>query len=148
MISVVLNSAEMARTEEIATRRMNESIRQGLKDKAGCKRNLPGDILGCRGELALAKALGEEWDESVNTFKNPDVGDVQVRATELDRGSLIIRPNDPDDHMYVLVTGVAPNFIVRGYIYGKDAKHAKFVRSPNGREPAYFVPQSALTEIE
>lgn len=52
---------------------------------------------------------------------------------------------DPDDRPFVLVTGVAPKFVLRGWIWGRDGKLEKYwgERNNNGR-PAFFVPQSAL----
>lgn len=89
------------------------------------------------------------WHGSVNAAKSdPDVGkNIQVRATKLLRGKLIVTDSDPDDQIYVLVVGQIPEYNVVGWIRGADAKNKDFIFAPNNRPPAYFVPQSELTEI-
>lgn len=98
-------------------------------------------------ELALAKLLHTYWAGTVNSFKLPDVDAVQVRHTSLAAGCLIVRSNDNDDDLFVLVTGRAPDFNVVGCILGREAKQEQWLRNPNGVNPAWFVPQSALREI-
>jgi hypothetical protein len=103
------------------------------------------DIEGACAEQAVAKALGVYWDSSVNTFKLPDLpASLQVRHTELDNGSLIVRPGDADGERFLLVTGRAPVFHLRGWLHGYEAKQRYYLKSPNGKDDAYFVPQSAL----
>jgi hypothetical protein len=72
------------------------------------------------------------------------VGNVQVRSTSGHRNCLILHKTDPDDKAFVLVTGTAPNFVLRGWIWGRDGKNEEYWRDPVGGRPAYFVPQSAL----
>ena len=105
------------------------------------------DIEAACAEVALAKHLGVFWDGSVGTGKAIDVGKYQVRHTPRENGALIIRPRDSDFEQFVLVTGVAPDFIIRGWILGVDGKVQKYLRDPNGKFPAYFVPQSDLKAI-
>lgn len=106
------------------------------------------DIEGAGGEMAVAKALDVYWDGSVDTYKLPDVGKYQVRQTELSNGSLIVREGDSDDEIFILVTGKAPLYEVRGYMLGAAAKREEFVRDPHGMSPAWFVPQGKLSPIE
>ena len=54
------------------------------------------------GACALAKILGEPWEPTVNTFKLPDLVNLQIRTTTYNTDKLIIRPGDPDG-IYVLV---------------------------------------------
>jgi hypothetical protein len=105
------------------------------------------DIEGAMAEMAYAKAMGMFWSGSVGTFKAPDVGDVQIRSTPRASNSLIIRANDKDDDIFVLVVGSAPEYTIAGYIRGEDGKKQEWVRSPNGGSAAYFVPQAALRPI-
>ena len=48
------------------------------------------------GEYALAKILGKPWEPTANTFKLPDLDNLQIRTTTYNTGKLIIRPGDPD----------------------------------------------------
>ena len=107
-------------------------------------------INGALGELAFAKATGAYFSGSVNTFKSErDVGNYEVRTAANHNLNLIIRPKDDDEHIFVLVTGTCPEYQVRGWIYGKDAKKDEFKRSPqNGGPSAFFVPPTELNSMD
>ena len=80
---------------------------------------------GACGEVAVAKAMGRYWGGSVNTFKS--IGDLvsvgwEIRTRAEHSYDLIIRDDDQDDRVFVLVTGKAPNYVVRGWIKAGDAK--------------------------
>jgi len=102
------------------------------------------DIEAACAELAVAKHLGVFWDGSVNTFKAPDIGHLQIRHTQHNNGCLILRPADSPTETYVLITGTHPNYTIRGYIKGEDGKKPEFLRDPNGKFQAWFVPQCNL----
>lgn len=104
------------------------------------------DVEGACAEVAVAKLLNKFWCGGVGTFKNPDVGNYQVRWTHREDGCLIVRPTDADHEYFILVTGTIPNYKVIGWIKGALAKKEIWKRGPNGRPAAYFVPQSALTQ--
>lgn len=107
------------------------------------------DIEAACAEMVVAKYFGIYWDGSVNTWKRPDVGSIQVRYTHYEDGSLIVRPPDSDDENFVLVTGKTPRYFIRGWIRGKDAKDSRFWRNKSGKivGAAWFVPQDALHHI-
>lgn len=103
------------------------------------------DIEGACAEMATAKALGIYWSGSVGSFKHPDLGNnLQVRSTISHNYSLIVRPADHDEDLYILVTGMCPDYKVRGYISGAEAKNDLWKRGPVDRPDAYFVPIEAL----
>lgn len=106
-------------------------------------------IEGACGEVAAAKALGVYWTPTVNTFTaGGDVGALQVRTRSRDDYELLIRPQDRDEDVFILVRGKSPSFSVVGWIRGRDAKRAEWMREHGGRPPAYFVPDAALQPIE
>jgi hypothetical protein len=106
------------------------------------------DIEGAMAELAAAKALGMYWPATVDTFKGPDIGDdIQVRWTKYNDGRLLYRNADSTDEYYVLVTGCAPGYEVRGWILGAHARRDEWADNPGGMGRAYFVPQSHLQPI-
>ena len=148
-VQVALTLAEVHFAVTTGAKRQLEAMRMGLKDRYGAK---PSEawgihIEGAAGEMAVAKALGIYWQAGVNTFHDPDVGDLQVRTRSRHDYELIVRENDNDKADFVLVTGRIPTFQVIGYIRGRDAKRSEWLRTHGGRAPAYFVPQAALNPI-
>jgi len=106
------------------------------------------DIEGACAELALAKAKNWYWDGSVGTYRAPDVHDVQVRHTEHDDGKLILRPGKTNpDEKYYLITGKAPNYTVRGWVYGRDGMDERYKFSGFNKMPdCWMVPQEFLND--
>jgi hypothetical protein len=106
-------------------------------------------IEGAAGEVAAAKACNLFWGGSVNTFKGAgDVGIFEVRTRSRHDYELLVRPDDDDKRVFVLVTGRAPKFVVRGWMRAGDAKRDKWKHSHGGRPPAYFVPHDQLRPLE
>lgn len=104
------------------------------------------DIEGCIAEMLVAKAFNINWTPYADDPKSlkSDVGeDIQVRSTKRSDGCLLVHPDDPDEQMFVLVTGTGLDKTIKGYIKGSYAKKPKYWRTSTGR-PCYFVPQSDL----
>ena len=107
------------------------------------------DVDGAAAEMAFAKWLNVYYAPSVNTFKAPDVGTMQVRSTKHEHGKLIIRGNDVKDEIVVLVVNRMPTYIMAGWIRTADAKQDKYLYDPNGKgSPAWMVPQTDLNKME
>jgi len=149
MIEVELNWVELWLASEIGKLRQFESLRKGLPDKYGFEGagwNL--HILGASGEMAAAKALGIYYGGSVNTFRTQaDVGSLEIRTRSKDSYELLVRPDDKDQAIYVHVTGSNTKFKVHGWLFGKEAKEEQYLQTHGGRDPAYFVPFSALKNL-
>jgi hypothetical protein len=82
-------------------------------------------IEGTVGERAVYDWVCEPWTPRFETFDTPDLwDDVQIRATGVDRGRLVVHepPKDNPEWRYVLVTGVGPEFCIRGWLYGHEAQ--------------------------
>lgn len=152
-IHVTITDWEYWNAVQLGNLRMAISNERKLNHASTYKRTyserLKQEVIGACGEIALCKAMGWYWSPTVNTFHYiADVkADIEVRATEESDGSLIFRDNDHDDRWYVLVTGVAPNFIVRGRIKGSDCKRDEWLRNPHGHRQSFFVPQGALSAL-
>lgn len=152
-MNISLSWYEVAMGSEIGRLRQVVSIAKGLPDNhgfQGCGWSV--HIEGACAELAVAKALGVYWNGSVNNFGGPDLfhpikGNIQVRLAG-SHGQLIVRPGDSPSDIWVLVTGKSPNYVVHGWILGKDAKRPEWLKDYGGRPPAYFVPPTALNPIE
>jgi hypothetical protein len=101
------------------------------------------NVVGSTGEQAQAKVcgLGRYWSPRVGELDyEGDLGEgVQVRATALPYGCLIVYDTDSDDHVFYLVTGAPPELRARGWLFGYEAKLPRYWRS-DVRSPAYFVP--------
>jgi hypothetical protein len=107
------------------------------------------DIEGVMTEMAAAKALGLPYTPVVGSLDTED-GDIgpglQVRGTRYNSGSLLIHASDIDDHKFILVTGVAPTYDVRGWIHARDGKVDKLWKVYKNRG-AYWVGQEWLKPI-
>lgn len=154
-MKVILDWSELELAAAVGLRRQLSSMRDQREDRYGFSG--PGwsiHIEGACGELAVAKAMGRYWNGGVDTFKGPDVpgqaadtGSIQVRTRSNRDYDLIVRPNDADQDVFILVTGRAPEFEVHGWIRGREAKQEMWLRTYGDRPPAYFVPQAALQRL-
>ena len=144
--SVTLSFHEVYMAATIGVARMLASMKRGETNKVQNKDfGWHTDIESACAELAVAKHLGVFWDGSINTFKAPDIGrNIQVRHTQHKNGCLILRGADSPSEVYILVTGYHPKYEIRGYIKGEDGMRPEFLRDPNGKFPAWFVPQYNL----
>lgn len=130
--------------------RQIESVLAGRRDRHGFNGDGWGaHIEGALGELATAKFLDRYWRAGVNAFHGPaDIGDrCEVRCRSSHDYELIVRTDDDDTRFFVLVTGVAPRYRVRGYIQGSNAKRVEWLKEHGNREPAYFVPHASLIQF-
>lgn len=111
---------------------------------------LTDEIVGSASEMAVCKAIKATWTPSINSkSKEPDiVPNIGVRSTVNENGSLILRPQDPDNYYFFLVTGTPPAINVIGYIKCAEGKRDEWWRDPNGHGGAWFVPQEALRKVK
>lgn len=147
MSQVTLTEDELYQGALIGARRQIEAVKKGLPDKHGFE-GLGWDLHleGALGELAFAKAVDRHWGGSVNVFRTQaDVGKLEVRTRSKTWYELLIREDDSDESIFVLVTGRAPTYNVAGWIRGRDAKREEWLQTHGNRPPAYFVPHAQLT---
>lgn len=106
-------------------------------------------IEGACGEMAVAKHLNRYWSASIDQFKSGgDVGRLQVRTRSKHEYDLIVRADDRDEDVFVLVTGQAPKYSIHGWISGREAKMPEFAKNYGGRPSAFFVPKDRLWGLE
>lgn len=147
---ISLTPAELACASTVAALRHYSATLRGARDGHGLKRQLDASCHydGACAEVAAAKALGIYWPASVNSYKDADLApDWQVRGRSRHDYELIVRPDDADEHRYVLVTGVAPKLVVRGWMWGREAKREEWLKGHGGRPAAYFVPTEVLRRL-
>lgn len=149
---VTLSPDELTMGAALATSRVIDAIKLNRENNHGFTG--PGwleNIEGYLSELAVAKALQVYYSAGEGKgFKGADVGDtIQVRWAKESHYRLIVREADSSAYTYVLVTGNAPTYNIRGFISGSNAKHPVYFETPdNDRPGAYFIPQKNLNPIE
>lgn len=150
---IELSLTEWHHAVQTAVLRMMVSSASRLRHASTYERNwaqrLDEEVTGSVGEIAVAKSIGQFHIGSVNTFHRvPDCfGNAEVRATRRENGCLIVRDNDADDRLFVLVVGDPPVVRIVGFLRGADAKRDEWLRNPHGHRAAWFVPQAALHPI-
>ena len=151
MNAVGLHPWEVAWAAHVGADRCLSGIKDGRS--LGLSRTDQGfdtHALGAVCEYALAKHLNVCWVPRVGSL-DTDVGDVdgyQVRAGAFRTACLIVKPQADPEHLYVLAVveyRAGGEAAVRFYgpLAARAAMQAKY-RRDDVRDPAYFVPQSAL----
>lgn len=145
-ITVTLGTEELRFAAMIGIARQIENVIKGRLDAHGADKDRGWQIHieGAAGEAAFAKWADRYWSGNLGDLRAHDVGRVEVRTAARPDSHLLLHPSDPDDARFVLVTGRAPTYALRGWIWGRDGKQQPFWRDPVGGRPAFFVPQSAL----
>ena len=145
-VAVNLTETEIEIAAIVAAKRQASNLFKRRPDAHGarCEQGWSLHIEGACGEMAVAKWCGKYWNGAIGEMKADDVGKLQVRTRSNHTFDLIVHRDDPDKRAFVLVTGLAPNFILRGWIWGHEAKRDEWWKDPAGGRPAFFVPQSAL----
>jgi len=146
-VEVTLDPHEFLYAAMVGVTRQIGNLRGRRQNRYGAEHEDPWrlHIEGACGEMAVARHLGRYWSGALGNLKAADIGiGVQVRTRSQPDYDLILHPEDPDDDAFVLVTGCAPRFTLRGWIYGRDGKDDRWWQDPAGGRPAYFVPQSVL----
>jgi hypothetical protein len=106
------------------------------------------DIESACAERAAAKGLGIYWPEGDMPDYGGDLpGGWHVRSTDREDGSLLVYPDDPDGGRFVLIVGVAPTYRLAGWLYGREAKDAKWASGDRLARPGFMIPQSCLRLI-
>ena len=147
---IQLTPSEMMQAGLVGLMRGVGSIKAGKHHRFGAdpENGWSLNIEGAMGEMAAAKVMRRYWSGAVNTYDHDDLDGIEVRTAFKHSHSLILHPTDPDDLPFVLVTGMNGEYKVQGFILAKNGKQQQFWRDPCGGRPAFFVPQSALQNIE
>lgn len=146
-IPSILTWYEVELAALVGTKRQLQNLMKNRADKHGAPRDKGWQvhIEGACGEMAVAKWRRHYWSGNLGDLKADDVGRLQVRTAMEHNYRLIVHDDDADDRAFILVTGMAPRFVIRGWIWGRHAKRQEWWADPTkGNRAAYFVPQSAL----
>lgn len=133
----------------VGIQRQIEDIKWGNHGKYGAQNHFAWQrhIEGALTECAMAKYLNVYWNKA--RWDQPDVGEIDVRASSKPDGELIIRPNDNPKKKYYLLIGINGKYEIKGWLYGEQAMQTQFwTAKDTGRPPAWFVPQEYLTSLD
>lgn len=159
-IRIEFTNEDMLKVAKIAKARLavNRSRSKGNRPSE-MGDDYKAECIGCAGELAVAKYLKTQWTNEVMTLDEweqarkgdlRDLGIVEVRATTLRDGGLIIKKTDADDALIVLVRLVTgrPIAYVRGWMVAKSGKHEiyKSRAVSRGMHEVWLVPWQDLHE--
>lgn len=149
VIEVRLSYPEMVNAAQVGVMREIADIKKGRVNQYAGGRNWQNQVAGALGECAAAKGIQVYWSMGVNTYQEPDVGIYQVRTRPKHEFDLILREQDKDDEIFILVTGKNDKYILQGWILGSYGKQKRYLKDPTGKRPAaYFVPQKDLELME
>lgn len=154
---VMLGPDEIAQAVAVASRRriscmFDRKKEQHYDAKSGDEWST--EIESCCAEIVVSKYLNRYWSGGVfyGARAEFDVDGKQVRHTIYATGKLIIYPEDNPDSKFVLVTGKAPKYIIRGWFYARDAidkgEDHEWWRLPEDKlSPSWWVPQASLYDM-
>lgn len=148
-VPISLTLSEVRQAAMIGVERNLEGLFLGRKHAYGMdpSRAWQNHIEGAGGEIAVAKWHNHFWSGALGDLDAADVGVLQVRTTANHGYCLILHEpaRDKPDQRYILVTGMAPHYRLRGWIWARDGQRGEYWRDPTGENrAAFFVPQSAL----
>lgn len=150
MVKIKLTPAEMLFAANAGVMRMVENLKLGRQATYGStskdcwQRGVEGSLAEC----AFAKYKNIYYSGKGTCFGPDFQNHEEVRMSPLPHACLILHPEDKDESEYWLLTGLHGEYIIHGYLLGKDGKQDKYwVDKGNGR-PAFFIPQSDLIPPE
>lgn len=149
-IAITLDWKEMILAAHAGVLRQVENVKKRQRPKygAGNQNDWQLHIEGCLGEYAAAKILGV-FPTAFGKYGESDLyGHLEVRTRSQPWHSLILHDDDPDDAIFILITGVNGTYTMEGWIVCKDGRKPEYWKDPAGGRPAYFVPTEALNPIE
>ncbi len=151
MTQITLSVAECYHAAMVGVTRQVTNLRDRRADAYGAEKDMGWQyhLEGACGEKAFAKFYGIYWSGAIGDLKADDVGYFQVRTNSRNNGDLILHYNDADDRIFVLLTGLAPTYTVRGWLWGGEGKDDRWWResAPGKGRAAFFVPQAALKPV-
>jgi hypothetical protein len=149
---IKLTPSEMLLAYQVAAMRAVQNVKFNAQPKYGGPKDVGAEeinVIGCRGEIAVAKALNLYWAGSIGNYGARDVGGlVEVRARRKDHHKLILHDEDADGLPFVLChVSMSTTVRIIGWCFTEEGKRAEYRQDPVGGRPAYFVPAEALRPL-
>lgn len=152
-IPVALTEAEGLRGGLVGVQRRLDTILNGRVSTGGEPPDGWGaHIDGGLYELAAAKGTGVRWPGRTD-WESRKLADLHPRPWDV-RGAargrrLLVRPDDPDERVAILVWGAFPGYEVVGWMANGEAKQRGTLVDPANRgEPCYLVDVDALHPMD
>ena len=79
-------------------------------------------VVGAIGEFAVAKALGVAWRPTVGQVNEKDVGEFEVRTTQLPKPLLRYRGHNDPASKYILCSYRGNQVLIQGWLTGHTVK--------------------------
>ena len=165
IVEIALTVVEARYARQIGVSRQTDNIKVGAKDRYGAEkeRGMDYNIIGCLGEMAVAKMMNIPWDGALGDYSAADVGDLQVRTRKKHYGKngfMRLHDRDRGDDVFISCYLISDppgttdkissmiSVMVEGWVHASEGKVKKYWgdRFKNGR-PAYFVPPSVMSDI-
>lgn len=146
---IELTPAEILQGALAGAMRQAQNLRDNRRDGNGAPfdQGWQFHIEGALGEMAVAKALGLFWGGK-GELRYADIGRLEVRTTPRADGRLILHKDDPDEAVFLLVTGCNGCYLIRGWLRAAEGKRENYWTDPAGGRPAYFVPAVDLHPLD
>lgn len=154
---VELTDEHLALARQEAHRRQGHNESMGLRGRnrapASGEKALRMHVLGCIGEIAVAKLLGLEQYLFVNKTAIQGAadlpGNIEVKTRSNHNYDLLVQLDDDPSKTFILATYEdGTNVVIHGWIAGQHAMRKELVREFVRNRPCYAVPQHALRPIE
>lgn len=143
---ITLSASEMLLAAQAGVMRTVENMVRGAKGAHGSAvDDWSMSIEGALAEWAASKALGIHWPGK-GKMRGADAGNLQIRSTKNERGSLLLHDSDRDEDTFVLMIGSGSHWRPAGWIRAGDGKIKKWWRT-DMRSPCYLVPQDQLRDM-
>lgn len=126
-VRVVLSDDEWTYAAHAGVNRMIRAIqKQRVPRQPGLKYHQQhwwqSHIIGCIGEMAVAKALGVDWADTENDPGGYDVLNYQVRSTEKPQPELVVRTRDNPNDTFILCRVYNNKALIYGFATGLDVR--------------------------
>ena len=136
---------------KVGLQRNIQCLKEGRFHRYGSKKPEMGWTWNCEGaagEYLVALEFRFPWDGNLGNFRADDAGPLQVRTSPKHNADLRLHDSDKDHKAFVLVTGVAPNLVMRGWLFAHEGKKNRYWRDGAKGQPAYWIKQRYLRPME
>ena len=149
---IQLTGSEMLLAGQAGVLRSIQHRVKNTKQRHGAQNGPYGwgmDLIGALGEAAVGKWSGRWWSGMGMGIAAGDVGPLEVRCVDSPDRRLILHADDKDESPYILVVAQPPEFILKGWMLGREGKDERFWSDPTGKNRhAFFVPDEELHNMQ